>query len=77
MRHRHKRKNHKQFQPAYRRSKPKATAGICPICGYRDLNYGDSGIQDESYIYDWTCPACGRSGKKCHDLVFDEHIVDN
>mgnify|MGYP000849473111 CR=1 FL=1 len=77
MRRRHKRKKHKQFQPAYRRSKPKAAAGICPICGCSDLDYGDSDIQDESYMCDWICPACGRSGKECHNLVFDEHIVDD
>lgn len=77
MRRRHKRKNHKRFQPAYRRARPKAAAGICPICGCSDLGYGDSGIQDESYIYEWICPACGGSGKECHSLVFDEHIVES
>lgn len=52
------------------------SAGICPVCGSNDLEYGDSDIQDESYIYDWTCPACGNSGKECYTLVFDEHIID-
>lgn len=73
---RRKRKNHKRIQPAYRRYKAKDTAGICPVCG-GDLAYGDSDIQDESYIYDWACPACGRSGKECHSLVFNEHVVDD
>lgn len=78
MKRRHKRKKHKRFQPAYRRvTVREEIAGVCPICGCSDLDYGSSGIQDESYIYDWTCPACGRSGKECHDLVFDEHIVDD
>lgn len=77
MRRRHRKKNHKRFQPAHRRARPKTAAGVCPICGCSDLNYGDSGIQDTSYIYDWICPGCGRSGKECHDLVFDAHIVEN
>lgn len=52
------------------------SAGVCPVCGCNDLEYGDSGIQDESYIYDWTCPQCGSSGKECHSLVFEEHIFN-
>ena len=37
--------------------------------------YADSELQDESYIYDWTCPNCGQTGKECHALVFSEHIL--
>ena len=35
----------------------------------------DSELQDESYIYDWTCPNCGQTGKEYHALVFSEHIL--
>lgn len=70
MRRHHKRKKHKRFQPAYRRvTVREEIAGACPICGCSNLDYGRSDNQDESYIYDGTCPACGRSGKECHDLV--------
>ena len=38
---------------------PEQAADTCPVCGHKDLIYGDSELQDESYIYDWTCPNCG------------------
>ena len=50
-------------------------ADTCPVCGHKDLIYADSELQDESYIYDWTCPNCGQTGKECHALVFSEHIL--
>lgn len=52
--------------------------GVCPVCGSDGmLDYGDSGINDESYYYCWTCEICGSTGKEWCDLVFSEHIVDN
>ena len=32
-------------------------AGMCPLCGKAALEYGNSGIQDESYFYSWNCGA--------------------
>ena len=26
-------------------------AEVCPVCGHDDLEYGDSGLLDESYVY--------------------------
>ena len=54
---------------------PEQAADTCPVCGHKDLISGDSELQDESYIYDWTCPNCGQTGKECHALVFSEHIL--
>ena len=31
---------------------PEQAADTCPVCGHKDLIYGDSELQDESYIYD-------------------------
>lgn len=30
---------------------PEQAADTCPVCGHKDLIYGDSELQDESYIY--------------------------
>lgn len=50
---------------------PEQAADTCPVCGHKDLIYGDSELQDESYIYDWTCPNCGqtREGMPCSGLL--------
>ena len=77
--HHHKRKRKFQNTRDRRRKSirtPKLQADVCPECGYNGLDYGDSGLQDDSYIYEWTCPNCGLTGKECHGLAFDEHIVD-
>ena len=49
---------------------PEQAADTGPVFGHKDLIYGDSELQDESYIYDWTCHNCGQTGKDCHALVF-------
>lgn len=50
--------------------------GKCPVCGNEELSYGDSFLQDESYVYRWSCKACGADGKEYHKLVFAVHILD-
>ncbi len=50
-------------------------AGVCPLCGKAALEYGNPGIQDESYFYSWSCANCGASGKEWYNLVFSEHTV--
>ena len=53
-----------------------STQGECPVCGYDDLTYGDSFLQDESYIYRWSCEKCGASGKEAFSLEFVCHFMD-
>ena len=49
--------------------------GICPCCGYDDLEYSDSGREDESIWYKWQCPECKKTGREYYDLVFSQHVV--
>jgi hypothetical protein len=50
-------------------------AGKCPVCGCKELDYGDSEIENESYVYDWTCKQCKTSGREYHNLIFACHII--
>ena len=52
------------------------TAGECPVCSHEELIYGDSFLQDESYIYRWSCKKCGTDGKAAYSLVFVTHYLD-
>lgn len=52
------------------------TEGECPICGNGDLTYGSSYLEDESYIYEWSCKKCGASGKELYSLTFVAHSLD-
>lgn len=47
----------------------------CPCCGESNLSYGDSGLVDSQYYYNWTCQECDAAGTQWFDLVFSEHII--
>ena len=47
-------------------------SGICPLCG-SELEYGEDIPLDDGGVYEWTCPACGATGKEGYDKVFDRH----
>lgn len=61
--------------PATEEQPPAHQAGKCPSCQCDELAYGDSGIQDGGYAYDWTCVECGATGTEWFDLVFSQHII--
>lgn len=52
----------------------KQKEGVCPECGSW-FKYGDGGIEDGGYKYNWTCPDCGAEGEEWYDVYFSEHIV--
>lgn len=49
--------------------------GVCPECGSTNLEYGESGIKDTSYGYQWACDDCGAEGTEWYALSFSEHSV--
>ena len=51
-------------------------SGMCPICDYEELEYGDRESYDECIETEWTCPGCGAEGKEYDELKFDCHIVN-
>lgn len=61
-------------QPEEEETEPQE-AEKCPCCGEPNLNYGDSGLADAQYYYNWTCQECGATGTEWFDLVFSEHII--
>ena len=52
-------------------------AGKCPKCGYDDIEFGSSEIEDEYVKYEWTCPKCESEGNELGKIVFDGHYVDS
>jgi hypothetical protein len=52
------------------------TVGECPVCDNKELTYGDSGKEGNSYIYKWKCENCGNTGKELYALEFVQHKVD-
>ena len=50
--------------------------GKCGSCGSDDLDYSSSEPQDESYIYEFTCNKCEKSGMEYYDLVYSETMMN-
>ena len=50
--------------------------GVCPKCNSSNLNYNDSGVEDEQFYYGWDCADCEASGKEWYALIFEEHTVE-
>ena len=50
-------------------------AGVCPICGKIDLEYGSTNIDGDQLAYEWTCLDCKATGKEWYSLQFVEHIL--
>lgn len=51
-------------------------AGQCGNCKSTDIEYGESGVDDESYYYKFTCNNCGKTGREWYDLVYSETMMD-
>ena len=51
-------------------------AGRCPVCGGRNLGWGDSDCTGDYMSYEWTCEDCGAEGCEWYKLVFDGHEVN-
>jgi formate dehydrogenase maturation protein FdhE len=49
--------------------------GTCPICG-SDVEYGDGQVDENDYVYRWTCEECGAYGREYYDMTFSESIID-
>ena len=50
-------------------------AGTCPCCQESELHYGESGLADAQYYYNWNCPECEATGTEWFELVFIEHTL--
>lgn len=50
-------------------------SGVCPVCGYPELEYGTAKTLDTCTATDWICETCISSGQEIDRLVFDGHIV--
>ena len=53
----------------------KHDAGACPVCG-SEVEYGDGQVDENDYVYRWTCEECGAYGREYYDMKFSEIIVD-
>ena len=50
-------------------------AGLCPVCGYDELDYGSFEVGDDYIQYPWTCKQCNHSGYEYGSISFDGHLV--
>jgi hypothetical protein len=54
------------------------TAGECPCCGSKQLDYPDGGeILDDNVVYKWDCDKCGASGYEGFSMKFEEHTIED
>ena len=47
-----------------------STPGVCPVCNSGDIEYGSSYVEDQMYIYEWSCEECGADGRELYELDF-------
>ena len=50
-------------------------AGVCPVCGKRDLEWGYLQSNEEEIGYDYVCKNCGVEGTEYYKLVFNGHVI--
>ena len=50
--------------------------GVCPVCGSRDLRWGDSDCNGDYIGYEYECGECHINGTEWYRLVFDGHEVE-
>ena len=48
---------------------PSQMEGICPECGHA-VDYGDSEIHDDTYVYEIYCSRCNLDGTESYSLKF-------
>ncbi len=48
--------------------------GKCPYCKSGDIEYEDSGLENNQYYYPLTCNSCGKSAKEWYNLEYIETI---
>lgn len=56
-------------------------AGVCPVCGYEGLQFGDEGMEiaGDRVFYRCECvkpEGCGWSGREWYTLEFEEFTED-
>lgn len=49
--------------------------GVCPVCGYDNLDWGSMELEGNYLYYEWVCTRCQTEGKEWYKLVFDGHDV--
>lgn len=54
----------------------KKCKGQCPKCDSLNLEYGESGVEDENYFYDFVCNDCKATGTEWYNLQYDETILN-
>lgn len=58
------------FSRADKRSEKESEAGVCPICGHKELEYGETDWQDDVQYRDVVCRNCEMKGEELHRLQF-------
>jgi hypothetical protein len=48
--------------------------GRCPLCGH-ELNFTEGDLDDDDYVYRWTCEGCRARGEERYALRFVGHAV--
>lgn len=54
-------------------TKEQPVQGVCPVCGNKKLNYGESELKDDTLTKKYTCEVCKSKGEETYDVKFSEH----
>jgi hypothetical protein len=52
-------------------------AGMCPICGQQDLDYGGPEFNGESVIFNFTCKDCDNTGYEESHLTYMGTVIND
>ena len=51
------------------------TEGVCPFCGYNQLEYDAIELEEGMAYYPWSCPQCKHQGAEYYNMTFAGHNV--
>jgi len=54
--------------------KHSTTEGECAICHSENIEWGDSGMVDMNYYFEFSCQDCGAQNTEWHELKFVEVV---